>query len=88
MNGKRARSVYCSLEEREAIARGAGAAGKSISRFLLDPALDREDGDDDAGVLTEEERAELRDGIRGLAALLEAVREVHGGGAEAEGTQG
>lgn len=69
MQHKRPRSVYCSPEERDAILKGAAAAGKSVSRFILDLALDGEDACR-AGALTEQERAELRDGVRRLAALV------------------
>lgn len=69
MQHKRPRSVYCSPEERDAILKGAAAAGKSVSRFILDLALDGGDACR-RGALTEEERAELRDGVRRLAALV------------------
>ena len=70
MQQKRPRSVYCSLDERDAIRQSAAAAGKSISAFVIGRAL--EDGKDESGeeALTEEERAELRDGVLRLAAVM------------------
>ena len=70
MQQRRPRSVYCSLEEREAIRQAAAAAGKSVSAFVIGRAL--EHGEDEAGeeALTEDERAELRGGVRRLAAVM------------------
>ena len=84
MQPKRPRSVYCSPEERDAIQERAADAGKSTSGFVLDLAL--EDGTDSrTEALTDEERAELCDGVRRLAALLgiPGSGEANAGGAEA-----
>jgi len=75
MQQRRPRSVYCSLEEREAIRQAAAAAGKSVSGFVIGRALeDGEEGDgeegDGAEALTEDERVELRDGVLRLAAMI------------------
>lgn len=69
MQQKRPRNVYCSPGERAAILKAAAAAGKSVSSFVLDRALDGGDIGR-AGRLTEEERAELRDGVGRLAGLV------------------
>ncbi|MYE60361.1 MAG: DUF1778 domain-containing protein [Alphaproteobacteria bacterium] len=70
MQPRRPRSVYCSLEERDAIRQAAAAAGKSVSAFVIGRAL--EDGEEEGGAaaLTEEERVELRDGVLRLAATM------------------
>ncbi len=78
--------MYCSPQERDAIQERAANAGKSTSGFVLDLAL--EDGaDGHADALTEEERAELRDGVRRLAALLgvPGTGAANAAGAEASG---
>ena len=69
MQQKRPRNVYCSPGERAAILKAAAVAGKSISSFLLDRALD-DGGIGRAGGLTEDERAELRNGLGRLAGLV------------------
>ena len=84
MQPQRPRSVYCSPEERDAIQERAADAGRSTAGFVLDLAL--EDGADGrADALTEEERAELRDGVRRLVALLgiPGSGEANAGGVEA-----
>lgn len=70
MQQRRPRSVYCSLKERDAIRQAASAAGKSVSAFVIGRAL--EDGEEEGGAaaLTEEERAELREGVLRLAAVM------------------
>ena len=70
MQQRRPRSVYCSLEERDAIRQAASAAGKSVSAFVIGRALEDMEDEDSAAALTEEERAELRDGVLRLAAVM------------------
>lgn len=68
---KRARIVHCSEAERDAIRERAAAAGKTLSRFLLDPVApgDREDG---VAALTPAELVDLCEGLRALVAFLRA----------------
>ena len=73
MNRKRPRSVYCSPGEHAAIQERAAAAGKPVSRFLLERAQE-EPGSGPAAALTEEERAELHDGVRALVAFADLLR--------------
>ena len=61
----RQRSVHCDRSERETIRRKAAAAGKTVSRFLLDLAL-ADDPDRSPLILTGAEQRELRDGVREL----------------------
>ena len=65
---RRQRSLYCGPEDRAAIRGRAKAAGKTVSRYLLDLAL-ADDPDRHPVVLTPAEQAELRDGVRELLAL-------------------
>ena len=65
---RRQRSLYCRAAERAAIRGRAKAAGKTVSRYLLDLAM-ADDPDRHPVVLTPVEQAELRDGVRELLAL-------------------
>lgn len=65
---RRQRSLYCRPDERAAIRGRAKAAGKPVSRYLLDLAM-ADDPDRHPVVLTPAEQAELRDGVRELLAL-------------------
>lgn len=82
---KRQRSVYCKPVERKAIREKAAAAGKPVSRYLLD--LWRADDAEHHGpgghgvALTAAEQAELRDGVREVRAFAHALmRELPGSG--------
>ena len=70
MQQRRPRSVYCSLEEQDAIRQVASAAGKSVSAFVIGRALEDMEEEGGAVALTEEERAELREGVMRLAAVM------------------
>ena len=63
-SGRRQRSLHCKAAE-QAMIRERAAASKTISRYVLDLALD-----DDPGrhplVLSADEQAELRDGVRAM----------------------
>ena len=52
----------------------AEAAGKTVSRYVLDLAL-ADDPDRHPVVLTPDEQAELRDGVRELRAFVRAVND-------------
>ena len=77
---KRQRSVYCHARERKAIRAKAQAAGKPVSRYLLE--LWRADDPERHEVaLTAAEQAELRDGVRDVRAFAHALmRELPGSG--------
>ena len=66
---KRPRNLHCGRAERDAIRARAAAAGKTITRFLLDPVVagDREDG---VPGLTPRELAELCEGLRAVIAFM------------------
>ena len=64
---RRQRSLYCRPDERAMIRGRAKAAGKTVSRYLLDLAM-ADDPDRHPVVLTPAEQAELRDGVRELLA--------------------
>ena len=70
---KRPRGVYCSPDERAAIRERAAAAGKSVSRLVLDLAF-AGDADPHASALTAEELVELLDGFRILVAFVRALK--------------
>ena len=71
---KRARGVYCSPEQRDAIRERAAAADKTVSRLFLDAALaDRTDGR--ASALSAEELTELFRGFRTLVAFVRILRD-------------
>ena len=57
----------------------AAAAGKTVSRYVLDLAL-ADDPERHPLVLTEEEQAELRDGVLEVQAFVHALRRALPGG--------
>ena len=71
---RRQRSLHCSHDEQATIREAAAASGKTISRFVLDLAL-ADDVDRYPIVLTEQEQAELRDGVGEVRGFVRAVRE-------------
>lgn len=77
---KRQRSLYCNARDQRAIRAKAKAAGKPVSRYLLD--LWRADDPESHGVaLTAAEQAELCDGVREVRAFAHALmRELPGAG--------
>lgn len=77
---KRQRSVYCTARDQRTIRSQAKAAGKPLSRYLLD--LWRADDPESHGVaLTAAEQEELRDGVREVRAFAHALmRELPGSG--------
>ena len=74
MTRKRARAIYCAPEERAAIRARAAAAGKPVSRLILDLAF-AEAADRRGSALTAEEMGELLDGFRTLAAFVRTLKE-------------
>ena len=64
---RRQRSLYCGPAAQATIRGRAAAAGKTVSRYLLDLAL-ADDPDRHPVALTPAEQAELRDGVRELLA--------------------
>ena len=62
MRRKQPRNLHCSKAEREAIRERAAAAGKTVSRFLLDPVVSG-DREDRVPGLTPGELAELCEGF-------------------------
>ena len=77
---KRQRSLYCNARDQKAIRAKAAAAGKPVSRYLVD--LWRVDDPESHGIaLTAAEQAELRDGVREVRAFAHALmRELPGAG--------
>lgn len=72
--GRRQRSVHSNPSEQATIReRAAAAAGKTVSRYVLDLAL-ADDPDRHPVVLTEEEQAELLDGVREVRAFVGKVK--------------
>ena len=69
--GRRQRSLHCNPDEQAMIRARAEAAGKTVSRYVLDLAL-ADDPDRHPVVLTPDEQAELRDGVRELRAFVRA----------------
>ena len=70
--GRRQRSLHCNPDEQATIRARAEAAGKTVSRYVLDLAR-ADDPDRHPVVLTPDEQAELRDGVRELRAFVRAV---------------
>ena len=70
--GRRQRSLHCNPDEQATIRARAAAAGKKVSRYVLDLAL-ADDPDRHPVVLTPDEQAELRDGVRELRVLVRAA---------------
>ena len=60
--GRRQRSLHCNPAEQAMIRERAAAAGKTVSRYVVELAL-ADDPDRQPLVLTEEEQAALRDGV-------------------------
>ncbi len=77
--GRRQRSLHCGPEEQAMIRERAAAAGKTVSRHVLDLAL-ADEPDRHRLVLTREEQAELRDGVRAVEAFVRALRRELPGG--------
>ena len=70
--GRRQRSLHCNPDEQATIRARAAAAEKSVSRYVLDLAL-ADDPDRHPVVLTPDEQAELRDGVRELRIFVRAA---------------
>ncbi len=66
---KRPRNLHCSRAERDAIRERAAAAGKTVTRFLLDPVVSG-DREDEVRGLTPRELAELCEGLRAVIAFM------------------
>ena len=77
--GRRQRSLHCKPAEQAMIRERAAAAEKTVSRYVMELAL-ADDPDRHPLVLTEEEQAELRDGVRELQAFVLALRRELPGG--------
>ena len=60
--GRRQRSLHCKPAEQAMIRERAEAASKTVSRYVMELAL-ADDPDRHPLVLSEEEQAELRDGV-------------------------
>ena len=71
---KRPRGVSCSPEQRDAIRERAAAAGKTVSRLVLDAALADGTGGH-APALSAEELTELLRGFRTLVAFVRVLRD-------------
>ena len=77
--GRRQRSLHCKPAEQAMIRERAEAASKTVSRYVMELAL-ADDPDRHPLVLTEEEQAELRDGVLELQAFVLALRRELPGG--------
>ena len=71
--GRRQRSLHCKPAEQAMIRERAAAAGKTVSRYVMELAL-ADDPDRHPLVLSEEEQVKLRDGVLELQALARALR--------------
>ena len=78
-SGRRQRSLHCKPAEQAMIRERAAAADKTVSRYVMELAL-ADDPDRHPLVLSEEEQAELRDGVRELQAFVLALRRELPGG--------
>lgn len=78
-SGRRQRSLHCKPAEQAMIRERAAAVEKTVSRYLMELAL-ADDPDRHPLVLTEEEQAELRDGVLELRAFVRALRRELPGG--------
>ena len=78
-DGRRQRSLHCPPEEQEMIRARAKAAGKSISRYVLDLAL-ADDPDIHPLVLDEDAQFALLDGMLDIRELVHAFRDELPGG--------
>ena len=76
---RRQRSLHCTPAEQAMIRARAEEASKTVTRHVLDLAL-ADDPDRHPLVLTEEEQAELHDGIRAVEAFVLALRRELPGG--------
>ena len=72
--GRRQRSLHCNPDEQATIRARAAAAEKTVSRYVLDLAL-ADDPDRHPVVLTPDEQAELRDGVRELRVFVRSVND-------------
>ena len=72
--GRRQRSLHCNPDEQAAIRARAAVAEKTVSRYVLDLAL-ADDPDRHPVVLTPDEQAELRDGVRELRVFVRSVND-------------
>ena len=77
--GRRQRSLHCKPAEQAMVRERAAAAGKTVSRYVVELAL-ADDPDRHPLVLTKEEQAELRDGVREVQAFVQALRRELPGG--------
>ena len=77
--GRRQRSLHCKPAEQAMIRERAAAAGKTVSRYVMELAL-ADDPDRHPLVLSEEEQVKLRDGVLELQALARALRRELPGG--------
>ena len=77
--GRRQRSLHCKPAVQAMIRERAEAAGKTVSRYVIELAL-ADDPDRHPLVLTEEEQVEQRDGVRELQALVRALQHPLPGG--------
>ena len=77
--GRRQRSLSCKPAEQAMIRERAAAAEKTVSRYVIELAL-ADDPDRHPLVLTEEEQAELRDGVLEIQAFVRALRRELPGG--------
>ena len=77
--GRRQRSLHCNPAEQAMIRERAAAAGQTVSRYVVELAL-ADDPDRHPLVLTEEEQAALRDGVREVQAFVQALRRELPGG--------
>ena len=77
--GRRQRSLHCKPAEQAMIRERAAAAGKTVSRYVIELAL-ADDPDRHPLVLTEEEQVEQRDAVLELQALVRAFRHELPGG--------
>ena len=76
---KRPRSLHLSAADRTAVRDAAAAAGKGISEYVLGLAAAYAAGRHPR-VLTADEQAELRDGLRELGGLLPGAADPAGAG--------
>ena len=77
--GRRQRSLHCPPEEQEMIRMQAKAAGKTISRYVLDLALS-DDPDVHPLVIDEEEQFALLDGMFEVRDIVRLLRDELPGG--------
>ena len=78
-SGRRQRSLHCKPAEQAMIRERASAAEKTVSRYVIELAL-ADDPDRHPLVLTEEEQAELRDGVMEVHTFVRALRRELPGG--------